>query len=183
MVRRGGAKAGDRLLVSGTIGDAALGVLLGKDATLAGRWGLHATQAQYLKDRYRLPQPRNAVAEAVRQFANGGMDVSDGLVGDLEKMCRASGTSATLDAAQVPLSDAARSALAAEPSLIEPILAGGDDYEVLVAVEDANVLPLREAAAGVTFTEVGCMAFGAGVRVLDSSGNTLAFRRASYSHF
>lgn len=185
MVKRDGAKTGDRVLVSGTIGDAALGVLLCKDATLARRWGLNTAQAQHLIGRYRLPQPRNAGAEALRQFAHGGMDVSDGLVGDLGKMCKASGTSTTLFATQVPLSEAAQTALAADPTLIEPILTGGDDYEVLTTVEDAKVAPLRQAAeeAGVMLTEIGRMADGEGVRVLGSGGETLAFKQSSYSHF
>lgn len=185
MVRRGGARAGDRVVVSGTIGDAALGVLLCKDAKLAERWGLNAAQGEYLTDRYRLPQPRNAAAEALRQFASGGMDVSDGLVGDLEKMCKASGASATVEAARVPLSDAARAALAADPSLIERILTGGDDYEILAAVEDAKVAPMcrAAAAAGVPLTEIGRIARGVGVDILGLDGKALTFKQAAYSHF
>ncbi|MPZ59275.1 MAG: thiamine-phosphate kinase [Rhizobiales bacterium] len=185
MVRRGGAKAGDRVLVSGTIGDAALGVRLCRDVALTKRWGLSTAQTQHLIGRYRLPQPHNAVAEALREFANGAMDVSDGLAGDLDKMCRASGVSATIHTERVPLSDAARSALAADPSLLEPILTGGDDYEILAAVEDAKLAPLRHAAAaaGVTLTEIGSIAGGDGARVLGGDGKVLAFRQASYSHF
>jgi len=185
MVKRGGAKVGDRVVVSGTIGDAALGVRLCQDASLATRWRLSKVQAKHLTSRYRLPQPRNAAAEAVRQFANAGMDVSDGLAGDLDKMCRASGASATIHAERVPLSDAARAAMAADPSLIEPILTGGDDYEILATVEDAKLEPLRQAAAaaGVTFTEIGRIAGGEGTRFLDGDGKVLAFKQASYSHF
>jgi thiamine-monophosphate kinase len=185
MVKRSGAKVGNRVLVSGTIGDAALGVRLCQDATLAARLGLNPTQAQQLIGRYRLPQPRNAAAEALRQFANAGMDVSDGLVGDLEKMCRASGVSATIRAERVPLSPEARAALAADLRLIETILTGGDDYEVVAAVEDAKVMPLCRAAdaAGVTLTEIGRIAGGEGVHVFGGDGQELAFRQTSYSHF
>jgi thiamine-monophosphate kinase len=185
MVRRGGARAGDRILVSGTIGDAALGVLLCKDAALAGRWSLTAAQAEHLVGRYRVPQPRNAAAEAIRQFAHGGMDVSDGLVGDLEKMCAVSGVAATIQTDLVPLSDAARTVLAADPALIEPILTGGDDYEVLVTAEGAKVAALRDAAraAGVTLTEIGRMTAGEGAQVLDKDGRRLRFAQGAYSHF
>ena len=185
MVQRGGGKVGDHVMVSGTIGDAALGVRLCQDASLAAHWGLSAAQTQYLTGRYRLPQPRNAVAEALRLFANAGMDVSDGLVGDLDKMCKASGVSAAIQAEQVPLSDAARTALAADPSLIAPILTGGDDYEILATVEAAKLAPLRQAAgaAGVTLTEIGRIASGEGVRVLAGDGKALAFAQGSYSHF
>ena len=185
MVPRGGGKAGDHVLVSGTIGDAALGVRLCKDPSLASRWGLSTALAQHLTGRYRLPQPRNAAAEALRLFANAGMDVSDGLVGDLEKMCKASGVSATIEAGRIPLSDAARTALAADPALVAPILTGGDDYEILVTVEDAKLAALCRAsgAAGVTLTEIGRIAAGEGVRVLAGDGKTLAFAQGSYSHF
>ena len=185
MVKRGGAKPDDRVLVSGTIGDAALGVRLRRDASLAARWGLSAAQARHLADRYRLPEPRNAAAEALRQFAHGGMDLSDGLVGDLEKMCRASGAAAAILAERVPLSDAARSALAADPTLIEPILTGGDDYEILVTVGSAKLEPLRAAAeaAGVAFTEIGRISGGEGVAVLDGDGKAMTFTQSAYSHF
>ena len=89
---------------------------------------------KHLASRYLLPQPRNALAEAVRTHAHAAMDVSDGLAGDLGKLCRASGVAAEIEIARVPLSDAARQALAAEPALIETILTGGDDYEVLCAM-------------------------------------------------
>jgi thiamine-monophosphate kinase len=185
MVQRGGAKIGDHVVVSGTIGDAALGVRLCQDAGLAKRWGLKAAQEQYLTGRYRLPQPRNAAAEALRRHANGGMDISDGLVGDLDKLCRASGVAAMLHAAQVPLSEAAQMALAADATLMEPILTGGDDYEILATVEDAKLAPLMKAAeaAGVTLTEIGRIVAGQGARVLDADGNALTFERGSYSHF
>ncbi len=87
-------------------------------------------------------EPRNALAEALRRHANGGMDVSDGLAGDLAKLCRAARLDAAVDVAHVPLSRAARTALAAEPALIETILTGGDDYEVLAAVPRTQRGPL-----------------------------------------
>jgi len=185
MVERGGAKVGDHVVVSGTIGDAALGVRLCRDPALARRWGLNVAQVEHLTARYRLPQPRNAMAEALRQHANGGMDISDGLVGDLDKLCRASGVAATIHVAQVPLSEAARAALAADPTLIEPILTGGDDYEILATVEDAKLASLHRAAeaAGVTLTEIGRIVSGEGAHALDADGNALTFKHGSYSHF
>src|SRR5262249_57549696 len=88
MVRRVGAKAGDRVVVTGTIGDAALGLLLRRDISAAERWKLAAEARNSLEARYLLPQPRTAIAEILRAHASAAMDVSDGLAGDLAKLCR-----------------------------------------------------------------------------------------------
>ena len=151
MVCRSGARPGDLVLVTGTIGDAALGLALRKDAAAAQRWALDAAMHGHLASRYLLPQPRNVLAETVRAHAHAAMDVSDGLAGDLGKLCRASGVAAEVDVARVPLSDAARQALAAEPALIETILTGGDDYEVLctVAADKLNAFRAASKLAGM----------------------------------
>ena len=186
MVRRSGARPGDHVVATGTIGDAALGVILRRDPAAAKRWGLDRRMREHLERRYLVPQPRNAIAEVLRRTANGGMDVSDGLAGDLAKMCRASGVDATIEVARVPLSRAARTALAAEPALIETILTGGDDYEVLASVPARKLAALLKAgqAAGVAITEIGRFAKGRGAaRFVDARGRALKFARPSYSHF
>jgi thiamine-monophosphate kinase len=91
MVRRSGANGGDLVFVTGTIGDAALGLRMRKETAGRERWDLDEAMRDHLASRYLLPQPRNALAEAVRTHASAAMDVSDGLAGDLEKLCRASG--------------------------------------------------------------------------------------------
>jgi thiamine-monophosphate kinase len=184
MVRRSTAKVGDAVVVSGTIGDAALGVLLRRDASLAQRWRLSEAMSAHLKDRYLLPQPRNALAEALRQYASAAMDVSDGLAGDLGKLCRASGVAADIDVARVPLSDAARAAIAADPALLETALTGGDDYEIVLTLAPEKFSALRAAAqgAGIAVTEIGRVTAGQGARFL-RDGNALSFAQASYSHF
>src|SRR6478736_5269291 len=107
MVHRNGARPGDRVMVTGTIGDAALGL-----AVLRGG-KIHAAMTdtaarEILVERYRVPQPRVALAEIVRRYASAAMDVSDGLAGDLTKLCGVSGVSAVIDLVSVPLSGAAR---------------------------------------------------------------------------
>ncbi len=181
MVRRAGAKPGDRVFVSGSIGDAALGLVLRKGAT----WKLTEAQRQHLASRYLLPQPRNALAEAVRTHASAAMDVSDGLVGDFTKLCRASKVAAEIAAARVPLSDAARAAIAAEPAMLETALTGGDDFEIVCTVPAAKADAFRAAAkaANVAVTEIGEIKAGEGVRFVDSHGQALAFKRTSFSHF
>jgi thiamine-monophosphate kinase len=181
MVRRAGAKAGDRVFVSGTIGDAALGLALRKGAP----WTLSDAQRQHLASRYLLPRPRNALAETVRAHASAAMDVSDGLAGDFAKLCRASQVAAEIEAARVPLSDAAKAVLAAEPAMLETALTGGDDYEIVCTVPAAKVESFRAAAqaAKVVVTEIGQIKAGEGARFLGATGQALAFKRASFSHF
>jgi thiamine-monophosphate kinase len=185
IVRRKGARPGDVVVTTGTIGDAALGLVLRQDAAAAGRWQLDAAMRDHLNSRYLLPQPRTAIAEALRRHASAAMDVSDGLVGDLAKLCRASGVSADVAVAEVPLSPAARQGVAAEPALIETVLTGGDDFEVIATVAPDRVEALRReaAAAGVTITQIGTAAAGQGVHFRDADGRALVFRRPSYSHF
>jgi thiamine-monophosphate kinase len=184
MVRRATAKPDDIIAVSGTIGDAALGVLLHRDKDLAKQWRLSSAAQDQLRQRYLLPQPRNALADALRQHASAAMDVSDGLAGDLAKLCRASGLTAEVDIAVVPLSDGARAALSADGNLIERILTGGDDYEILLTLPAAEFDAFRAAAksAGVPVTRIGQVRSGQGVRFL-REGKVFSFAQASYSHF
>ncbi len=184
MVRRSTATAGDRVVVTGTIGDAALGVLLRRDNSFADRLRLPESMRNHLRDRYLLPRPRNALAEAVLQHASAAMDVSDGLAGDVAKLCRASGVAAAIDVARVPLSDAARAALAADPALIETVLTGGDDYEILLTISSERFAPFRAAAghAGVPVSEIGCVLAGEGARFM-RGGKELTFVQPSFSHF
>jgi thiamine-monophosphate kinase len=186
MVRRAGAQPGDRVVVTGTIGDAALGLLLRRDPAAAGRWGLAHHQQNHLEARYLVPEPRNAIAEFLGGYASAAMDVSDGLAGDLAKLCRASGVAAEIEVARVPLSDAARAALAQAPALIETIITGGDDYEVLACVPPGKVEALRRqaSAAGVAITEIGKVVAGNGeAHLFAADGRPLALAHPSFSHF
>jgi thiamine-monophosphate kinase len=181
MVRRAGAGAGDRVFVSGTIGDATLGLMArkGKD------WKLTEQQRLHLASRYLLPQPRNALAEAVRTHASAAMDISDGLVGDFSKLCRASGVGAEIQVSRIPLSDAAKAVVAADPAALEAALTGGDDYEIVCTVSQAKAEGFRTAAktAKVPVTEIGEIKAGEGARFLAGDGSALAFKRTSFSHF
>jgi thiamine-monophosphate kinase len=113
------------------------------------------------------------------------MDISDGLAGDLTKLCAVSGVAGAVEVAKVPLSDAARGAVATEPSLIETILTGGDDYEILCAVSSDKAERFRAAASAVNvpLTEIGTVSQGEGVRFLDAEGRPMKLSRLSYSHF
>jgi thiamine-monophosphate kinase len=183
-VRRSGARPGDRLYVSGSIGDAALGLRLRLQPELRGV--LSESHAAALADRYLLPRPRLALREALRSGARAAMDVSDGLVGDLAKLARASHVGAELRLAETPFSQAAQELLAGRPELLEVAVTGGDDYEVLCAVppDRAGAFEAAARASGVPVHAVGTvLPERDGVRVLDRVGAPRVFARPAFSHF
>ena len=184
MVQRSGARVGDSVLVTGTIGDAALGLRLRGDRNLGSRWRLTEAMAGHLLGRYLRPEPRTTLAEAVLSFASSAMDVSDGLAGDLGKLCRASSLAADVDVAQVPLSDAAHTAIASRPTLLETLLTGGDDYEIVLTVAQAKLEAFQAAAraARVPVTEIGRMRSGDGAQCT-RQGKALVFARPAFRHF
>jgi thiamine-monophosphate kinase len=172
-VRRAGARPGDGIWVTGTIGDGALG--------LAVAQGRLADPSGHLLDRYRLPRPR--VGLAIGGLASAGMDVSDGLVQDLGHLCRASGVAAEIEAERVPLSGAAR---AAGPTWLPVCLTGGDDYELLLAVPQGFEATLRDAAeqASVPVTRIGSIKPGPpAVSVRNSDGSAMLLDGGGWSHF
>lgn len=162
-LRRNGARAGDALWVSGTIGDAALGL----------RDGAHP----HLARRYLLPEPRLGLHLA--GIAHAAMDVSDGLVQDAGHLARESGLAVEIAAASVPLSAPARAADA-----LAECLTGGDDYELLLAVPPEHDAALRDEAArtAIPFTRIGRFLPGVGVRVRDARGDEMIFERKGWSH-
>jgi thiamine-monophosphate kinase len=186
MVRRSGAKPGDAVLVTGTIGDATLGLELRDVVTAAKRWKLDNKYQYHLIRRYLLPQPRNALAEALRVNATAAMDISDGLVGDLGKLCEASEASAEIEVAKVPLSEAAGAVVALESVAIEKVLTGGDDYEIVCTVPPDRIEAFRAAAATarVPVTEIGRIkAVREPPHFIGRDGKPMLFKQASFSHF
>lgn len=186
MVRRAGAKPGDLVMVTGTIGDAALGldVLRGRDVAKA--MANDATGMAALIDRYRVPQPRNALALAVREYATAAMDVSDGLAGDLTKLCRVSGVTADVRLTDVPLSAPAQDLATRGLVDIGHLVSGGDDYELLCAIPPAAAGRFAAAAkaTGTTATVIGALKAGEGPpRFLDALSKPVVLKRLSYSHF
>jgi thiamine-monophosphate kinase len=186
IIRRSGARTGHAVVVTGSVGDSALGLMLRRAPGLAKRWGLSSRHREYLADRYLLPQPRTAIAAVLRRHAAASMDISDGLVGDLTKLCRTSKVAAEIEIERVPLSDAARAALGSEPSLMETLLTGGDDYEVLATMPGTELAAFRRAALkhGIAVTQIGKVVAGAGeARFMDTQKTQIAFARPAYSHF
>lgn len=185
-VLRRGARPGDTLMVSGTIGDAYLGLCLLREPKRAGDWRLSAAEVSFLVERYRRPQARVALAPSVRHYARASIDVSDGLAADAMKLCKASGVAATIEAARVPLSAAAAKAVQTSPQLFEAMISGGDDYEILTAMEPSHASSFaREAIEhSIPVTAIGSLRRGTGeVEVLDARGKPLSLARLGFVHF
>ena len=180
MVRRAGARPGDRVMVSGTIGDAALALRVRRDGI-----SVSDRARQHLRERYQLPRPRMALAAAVRAHATAAMDISDGLAGDVAKLCRVSGVSARVALPSVPLSDAAREVVVRDRALLETACTGGDDYEIVCTVPPAKLPGFRAAAAAaaVPVSEIGeIVAGGDAPQFIDADGKPVSWQRLSFSH-
>ena len=183
MVRRSGAKPGDIVFVSGTLGDAALGLALRQDRL--DRVAAAGKEA-HLLERYLLPRPRVKLSPILRCYATAAMDISDGLMADLGHICEVSAVGARVEARSLPLSRAAQSALAAYPSILSMIVGGGDDYEILATVGPGNAEAFRQAAAsvGIAVSAVGKILPGAGAPVLlDDNNAPIAMARLGHRHF
>jgi thiamine-monophosphate kinase len=181
MLRRSTARAGDDIYVSGTVGDAALGLLAcqGKLAHLAEK------DRTSLIARYRLPLPRVPLGPNLVGLASASLDVSDGVVADLGHICETSHLAATIEEASLPLSDAARAALDHAPELIDRILGGGDDYEILftAAPQAGPTLADLAAKSGIPLTRIGRMAAGEGVQIRAQNGRLRRLTAGGWSHF
>jgi thiamine-monophosphate kinase len=178
MIRREGAVPGDRVFVSGTLGDAGAGLALLKGEARTAR-------SEWLVARYRLPQPRLALGRELRGLAGAALDVSDGLVADLGHIALASKVRIAIDAAALPRSQALRALWGEGNEAIVRAATAGDDYELAFAAPEAKREAVQAAAerAGVAVTEVGRVEAGQGVALLDPAGRALPVSRAGYSHF
>jgi len=185
MLRRGTARPGDRIYVSGTLGDAALGLALRRQPGQAQHWRLVPEHAAFLVRRYLRPEPRTALVPVLREHAHAAMDLSDGLMKDLGRMCRASGCGAHIEMHRIALSAAAAVVLAADPARQSSIVAAGDDYEVLASVRPdvAEAFERAAARAGVEATAIGEMADGTDVWLRDVDGRAIHLPLTGYDHF
>ncbi|NBX03887.1 MAG: thiamine-phosphate kinase [Alphaproteobacteria bacterium] len=163
-LRRNGAKIGDDVYVSGTLGDSALGLA----AINSG------SDEPYLTQRYLLPQPRVSLGVSLRGAASACLDISDGLVQDLGHICAASNVGADIVAEKIPLSPAAQKL----PDALTAALSGGDDYELLFTASPENASKIPTGC-----TRIGKITAGEGVRMLDASGNPIEISHKGFSHF
>jgi thiamine-monophosphate kinase len=139
----------------------------------------------HLKHRYRRPQPRLALAGALREHASAAMDLSDGLAKDLARLCRASGCGAHVQMADLPLSASAATTVAADRSQYQAVLAGGDDYEILASVPPQREAAFRGAAAAadIEVTRIGSLTLGSGISIEADDGHRFELARSGWDHF
>lgn len=186
IVRRSCARPGDHVYVSGTIGDATLGLKQRRDASLGLRCGLDKAGRDHLDARYCMPAPPVGIARVVRTCACAAMDISDGLVKDFSRLCRASGTGGRIEAARVPLSSPARTVVNAGGATLVDLMTGGEDYEVLAMVrpDRAEEFEKQAVAARTQVTRIGSIA-GAddSIAVLDEMGHRVPVGQAGWDHF
>jgi thiamine-monophosphate kinase len=177
-LRRSGAQAGDLLAVSGTLGDAAAGLAMLKAASPSA--GRHVEE---LIHRFDYAEPRVQLGLAARGIASAAMDLSDGLVGDLPKLAQASGLAARVSVERLPLSPAMRAAVSADQAL-DWALAGGDDYELLLAVPPKRFAELKAAAdrLNLLLTPIGELCDGVGV-TWSRNGKEFVPSVSGFDHF
>lgn len=182
-LRRNGAKVGDDIYVTGTIGDGALGLLVAQSEITE----LLKVDADYLADRYEYPQPRGELGERLIDIVHAAADISDGLVADLAHICQQSKVSAVIQSTLIPLSDAATSVLDLDSSYLQQILSGGDDYELIFTASQAVADELKKLSpkTGIQVTRIGVITAGTdeAVQIEDGNGDAITLQQKGYRHF
>lgn len=188
-LRRSGARPGDTLYVSGTLGDAALGLLAARKELP----GLDSADTDYLVRRFHRPRPRVDLGRALAGIAHGCIDISDGLIADAGHIAEASSIAVEVEWERLPLSPAAAAAVDRAPGLRQTVLGGGDDYELLFTAPGSAAGDLARISArlGLPLTAIGRITGreadprGAGgrVRVLDGEGMEIIVASGGYRHF
>ena len=183
---RSGARAGDDLYVSGTLGDARLAL-----EALQGHTTLAPGVLAAARQRLEAPTPRVALGQALRGVASSALDVSDGLLGDLGHILRASGVGACIDASKTTELIAVGAYLTSANGqsdaeyLRQCALAGGDDYELAftAAPERRGDVAAAAQASATAVTRIGVVQDAPGLRLIDAQGRPLTARYASFDHF
>jgi thiamine-monophosphate kinase len=180
-IRRDGARTGGLVWVSGTIGDAFLGLALLRGAHPQ----LTLEYRDHLIGRFRLPEPRVDLGRRLAGIAHAMIDVSDGLIADLGHICETSGVGAVVELASLPLSPAARFITDGEPGVRVDLAAGGDDYELLFTAPASltEAIDGLSSALGLPITRVGRIEAREGVRLIDAEGRPIPVDHPGYRHF
>jgi len=185
IVRRSGGSPGDIVAVTGTIGDAGLGLVLRKDEALADALRSMDVECGPLLESFDKPRPNVAVADLVGAFATAAMDVSDGLAKDAARMAATSNTGAELHIDAVPVSAAAQAGIDAGLFDKLDMLGSGEDYQVLLSVNPGNWKKLKAEALvrGIVINKIGVLTEGSAVIWRDSSGRPVDIAVPGWDHF
>lgn len=176
MITRSGAKVGDDIYVTGTLGDAAFGL-----KALQGE----VPHSSYQLARYNRPQARCEIGKRLRGIASAAADVSDGLIADLGHICRASGVGASVKQDKLPLSPSTEVLLKENSQFADLIWSGGDDYELVftAAQDDRHSLELLSSELAIPITRIGIVQQEEGVRLVDKAGKLVQVEKSGYQHF
>lgn len=179
-LRRSGARVGDGIFVSGTLGDSALGLKCRLGEIAADDYLAN----DYLIGRYRYPEPRLALGMALRGIASGCIDISDGLIADMGHVARTSGCRAVLNRADLPLSDSARKFVDGDGQFWNCIWAGGDDYELLFTAALDRRADIAKIAVelDLPISLIGQIEAGEGVELRDEQGEAIDTGVGGYQH-
>lgn len=182
-LRRSGGQAGDLLVVTGTLGDAAAGLAIATGELRVEKPQTGASFLEQLRRRFEYPEPRVEFGRLARGLATAAMDLSDGIAGDLPRLARASGVAARVAVDQLPLSPALRSIVPGDRAR-HWALTGGDDYELLLSVPAGRLARLQEAAerCHLRLSRIGELGPGSGV-TWSMDGRVLKAQPAGYEHF
>ena len=180
-IRRCGAQAGDLVWVSGTMGDAFLGL----DLLRGAHPDLAPEHRDYLVRRFRLPEPRTELGPRLCGIARAMIDVSDGLLADLGHICETSRAAAIIELELLPLSLAARAVVERDPGIRAQLAAAGDDYELLFAApaDATEAIATLSLRLGLPVTRIGRIDVGTGVRLLNADGHQISLEATGYRHF
>ncbi|MCB1783862.1 MAG: thiamine-phosphate kinase [Alphaproteobacteria bacterium] len=184
-VRRGGAKGGDLLVMTGPVGDAALGLKILQERDFEKKAAM-GQACPYALQRCRRPEPRVDAAALVREYAHAAVDISDGVLADIGHICEASGLGAYLSLGGFRYSKDVRHALREEYITIQDILGGGDDYELALAVPERNVETLLEGLRKLNLSPFVAGVFESdisGVHVFDTDGFEVKIETTGWVHF
>lgn len=177
---RRGAKVGDGIFVSGTIGDAALGLTLRGNRSLS----CLSKENSYCISRYRIPRPRIDLGLALGEVASAAMDISDGLFQDLSHLCGASNVGGLIDANKIPLSKEVNTFVKENKFSIEQVITGGDDYELIFTApvtKEKSIFNMARVTK-TRVTRIGTVRSGGGISIFDKNGDVIPVSKAGYSH-
>jgi thiamine-monophosphate kinase len=180
-IRRGGAKPGDLVWISGTLGDGFLGLVLLRGA----HPDLAAPDRDYLIRRFQLPDPRTELGPRLCGLVSAMIDVSDGLLADLGHICETSEVGAVVETVLLPLSCSARSVVGSRLNILPQLAAAGDDYELLFTAPAGATEAIISLSSSVDIpvTRIGSIHAGTGVRLVDADGRPVRVEATGYRHF